>query len=65
MWVPRDERFDEERERSGLRFTCEHCAFFHEPTGRCIHGFPNEQHRLSFYDAPGDWIVFCKDFELA
>jgi hypothetical protein len=64
MKVPRDTEFDEQRLRFTLRFCCEHCAFFHEPTGRCVHDFPNDEHRLEYYDRPGEWIVFCKDFEL-
>ena len=43
---------------------CEDCAHFHAPSGRCIHEFPNEEHRRAYYEAPGDWIVFCKDFDL-
>jgi len=64
MRIPRDERFDEERRRWELRFCCEDCAYFHAPSGRCIHEFPNEEHRRGYYDAPGEWIVFCKDFDL-
>ena len=64
MRIPRDETFEEQRRAYRLRFTCEHCAFFHEPSGGCVHDFPNEEHRLAHYDADYEWIVFCKDFEL-
>jgi hypothetical protein len=64
MRIERDQRFDDQRRAFALRFTCEECAFFHEPSGACVHDFPNEEHRLSYYDAPGRWIVFCKDFDL-
>jgi len=64
MKIPRDEVFDEQARRFRLRFCCEDCALFHDPTGRCIHEFPNEEHRASVYEAGYPLIVFCKDFEL-
>jgi hypothetical protein len=64
MKVERDERFDTQRRAFSLRFCCEHCAFFHEPSGRCVHDFPNVEHRLERYEGPYTLIVFCKDFEL-
>lgn len=64
MKVARDEIFDEQRRAFRLRFCCEDCAFFHEPSGRCVHDFPNDEHLFAYYEAPGEWIVFCKDFEI-
>ena len=64
MRIPSDETFEEQRRVYRLRFTCEHCAFFHEPTGSCVHDFPNEEHRQAYYDSAYEWIVFCKDFDL-
>lgn len=63
-WEP---GFDEQRRRFAFRFTCEHCAHFDDETGDCLHGFPNQMHRLRFFDAdprPAR-ILFCKDFDLA
>ena len=67
MRVDFDERFVEQRERYGFLHTCEHCAHFDEVTGECLHGFPNEEHRMAFYDPadPPSYILFCKDFDLA
>jgi hypothetical protein len=63
-WKP---SFDEERRRYGFCFTCEHCSYFDDRNGECLHGFPNHMHRLRFFD--GDprptVILFCKDFDLA
>jgi len=62
--LPQHETFGAERERFGLRFTCEHCALFDPDEEQCSHGYPTDEHRLAYYarrDAP---IVFCKDFEL-
>jgi hypothetical protein len=61
--LPYDPRFDEQRERFALRFTCEHCALFDAERERCAHGFPTDEHRLAFYATPGP-IVICKDFQL-
>jgi hypothetical protein len=63
--IPRDETFFAQARAFGLAYTCERCAFFHEASGRCVHGFPNHEHRADYYRRPGEWIVFCKDFELA
>ena len=63
-WKP---SFDEERERYGFRFTCEHCSYFDDRSGECLHGFPNYMHRLQFFDSEPrpERILFCKDFDLA
>jgi hypothetical protein len=63
-WKP---SFDEERRRYRFRFTCEHCAYFDDQTGECLHGFPNHMHRLQFFDSDPrpERILFCKDFDLA
>ncbi len=62
--LPRDPRFDEERERYALRHCCEDCAWFEPPTQSCRHFWPNAEHRRAFYAAPGTELVFCKEFEL-
>jgi hypothetical protein len=64
MKIPRDERFFEQAAQFELRFCCEHCSFFHEDSETCVHDFPNGEHRESYYARPGEWIIFCKDFEL-
>ena len=47
-----------------LAFTCERCAQFDEPTGRCSLEYPNEEHRDADLRDRTE-IVFCKEFELA
>ena len=64
MKIPRDETFFRQARRYRLRYTCRHCAFFHEASGACVHGFPNHEHTDDYYEKPGEFIVFCKDFEL-
>jgi len=57
--------FRSQRVEYALRFTCEHCTYFHEQEERCTHGYPNAAHRLAVYDGASDGeLVFCKDFEL-
>jgi len=59
-------RFDAERRRFRLAFTCERCAHFDPVGDRCASGYPTDEHRLARYDADPDAIVvFCKDFDLA
>lgn len=65
MKIARDEKFFQQAHRYELRYTCEHCAFYHEASGSCVHGFPNHEHLASYYERPGPFIIFCKDFELA
>ena len=66
MEVKFSREFDAQRERFAFRFTCEHCAHFDDEKEVCIHGFPNEMHRLGYYIAEKrpKTIVFCKDFDL-
>ncbi len=65
--------FVEQQERFALRFTCEHCTYFHVELERCMHGYPNAEHREGRYrseqgaELPGEEgaaLVFCKEFEL-
>ena len=56
-------RFREERARYGLRYTCDQCTYFDPDTGRCLHGYPNQQHLSESSGPPGE-LVFCKEFEL-
>jgi hypothetical protein len=63
--LPLTPRFQEERRRHALRFTCEACASF-DPIGEaCGHGYPTDEHRDARY-GPGatHLLVFCKEFEL-
>ena len=60
----RDQRFDREREHFALRHCCEDCSYFAQETGTCRHFWPNAEHRLAFYAASGQELVFCKEFEL-
>jgi hypothetical protein len=62
--LPQLPSFGQQRERFALRFTCEHCALFDPEHERCSHGFPTEEHRLSYYASRDAMLVFCKDFEL-
>jgi hypothetical protein len=64
VWKP---GFDEQRRRFAFRFTCEHCAHFDDLTDECLHGYPNQMHRLTLYEReprPRE-IMFCKEFDLA
>jgi hypothetical protein len=57
--------FGAERERYQLRFCCEHCTYFDPGRDRCVHGWPNREHREERYrEKPRDEVVFCKEFEL-
>ena len=66
MEVKMSPTFDEQRRRYAFCFTCESCAHFDTDTGQCIHGFPNEMHKLTYYTTspPPETILFCKDFDL-
>jgi hypothetical protein len=57
--------FVEERARFALRFTCEHCSYFRVDDERCMHGYPNAEHRAARYEDESRELVFCKEFELA
>ena len=57
--------FRDERGRFALRFTCEHCTYFHVGTERCMHGYPNAAHRDGQNQGIDDAeLIFCKEFEL-
>jgi hypothetical protein len=57
--------FVDERARFALRFTCEHCSYFRVDDERCMHGYPNAEHRAARYGGDSRELVFCKEFELA
>ena len=72
-------QFESERTRFRLRFTCEHCTYFHVEHEACTHGYPNAEHRESRYQPSEQQalpsadtqtqvdtveLVFCKEFEL-
>jgi hypothetical protein len=56
--------FESERQRYRLRFTCEHCTYFDVQRERCMHGYPNAEHREARYREPSETLLFCKEFEL-
>ena len=65
--------FLEQQERFTLRFNCEHCTYFHVELERCMHGYPNAEHRegrhrvdtsASENTQDAAPLVFCKEFEL-
>jgi hypothetical protein len=63
--LPRDQRFDDERERYALRHCCEDCGHFDAASGACRHFWPNDEHRRAYYEvAHAEELVFCKEFEL-
>lgn len=64
MKFPYDARFQEERSKYDLRFTCEDCAYFQPETTRCTHGFDTRSHRAERYAAEAADVLFCKEFEL-
>jgi hypothetical protein len=53
-----------EAERFQLRFGCEHCVHFDEPSGKCAEGYPNDEHRAVRLKVGGT-LCFCKLFELS
>jgi hypothetical protein len=55
--------FRAERAAFSLRFTCEHCTYFHVEREQCMHGYPNAEHREG-QQGEADELVFCKEFEL-
>jgi len=59
-----DRSFFSQAAQYRLAYTCEHCAYLDPKTGTCIHGYPNEVHRLEYYENDPPWIIPCKDFEL-
>jgi hypothetical protein len=56
------ERLRAEAQAFGLRFACEDCAYFDAERSRCLHGYTE---RPSASDLEGDFVAFCKEFELA
>jgi hypothetical protein len=58
-----DLRLVEEARAVALRFRCDDCAHFDAANEACVHGYPVAPHRPGPLDA-GDFIVFCKEFEL-
>jgi hypothetical protein len=60
-----DRTFFEQARAFHLRFTCEDCAYLELETGKCVHGYPNEEHRRAHVESSPRWIIPCKDFELA
>ncbi len=66
--------FIAEQTQYSLRFTCEYCTYFDVKLERCMHGYPNADHRTARYEADAQTqqstdsddasLVFCKEFEL-
>jgi hypothetical protein len=64
MRLPVGPEFREEWDRFAFRFCCEDCAHL-APDGTCAHGWPQDEHRLTFYRTDScRELVFCKEFEL-
>jgi hypothetical protein len=57
--------FQRQRRRFDLRFCCEDCTFLDRVHDRCVHGWPDREHRRAHYEGleRGE-VVFCKEFEL-
>jgi hypothetical protein len=65
MRLPLGPEFREQCERYRFRFCCEDCTYFDRERQRCVHGWPETQHRLATYREEGcRELVFCKEFEL-
>jgi len=64
MKLTADENYFEQAARFDLRCACEECAFFDGERGACVHGYPTDEHRESYYRSSPRWIVPCKDFEV-
>jgi len=47
-----------------LRFNCEDCGYFVPATQRCALEYPNQEHLKRALEG-ADFVVFCKEFELA
>jgi hypothetical protein len=48
-----------------FRFCCEDCTYMDRQRDRCVHGWPDEEHRLRFYeDILCRELIFCKEFEV-
>jgi len=63
---PITQAFLDEADRYQLRFQCEDCVYFNADTGACVHSYPNEPHRRTYFedDPIGKVLIFCRDFEL-
>lgn len=59
-----DESLKDDAARWRFRFACEACAYFAPDSGSCANGYPNQNLRGARL-APGRWLEFCKEFELA
>ncbi len=64
MKLPRDERFELDRQRYNLRFECEDCACFDPRDQTCAHGYPTLEHRAQHDEQGRRLLVFCKEFEI-
>jgi hypothetical protein len=60
--LPVDGRFIAETEAFALRFTCDDCLHYLAESGRCAHFWPNAEHQG--LPEPGQFVVFCKEFEV-
>lgn len=65
MRLPVDDQYREERRIHRLKLHCEDCALFDDRTERCAHGYPTDAHRTPQCEADDQWVMFCKDFEVA
>lgn len=65
MKLPVDDRYRKERAAHHLKLHCEDCALFDDVRERCAHGYPTDAHRTPQSEEADQWVVFCKDFEIA
>ncbi len=68
-----DETLLREIRQRRLRFTCPHCLYYlpapagqvDRASGSCAHGWPNREHaREPGATETGQYLVFCKEFDL-
>ena len=60
-----NQAFREEWKRYDLRFCCEDCVHLDLEIQRCAHGWPDQEHRLAYYESEAcKEVIFCKEFEL-
>lgn len=64
MRLLRDATFDQERTAFTLQHCCEECGLFDPVAATCAHEWPTADHRRARYEAAGDEVIFCKEFEL-
>ena len=66
MEVDYTNSFEIQLKKYSFHFTCDSCVHFDDRQSVCIHGYPNQMHRLSLYtgETKPRSIMFCKDFDM-